>query len=204
MATAASAVLLVVLVALTAIDLQLDIAADSALVEQVAAGGDARRTAEFTAALDVRRNSEFESQLLVLAGAGLLLLGIAFAVAWRFARRVEDPLEELRDAVERLAAGNWTTRVEAPAGGYGADLALALERLRLNLSDHAATGRALDIMLDSMNDAVFVTSPDGLIKRVNVAATLLLGWSQMEFLGRELAYVISYKDRTNFNFEQAA
>ena len=58
-------------------------------------------------------------------------------------------------------------------------------------------------MLDSMNDAVFVTSPDGLIKRVNLAATQMLGWSQMELLGRELAYVISDQDRPTFNIEQA-
>ena len=203
MATAASAVLLVVLVVLAAIDLRLDTAADSALIEQIAGGGEPRRTAGIATALDERRRSDFERRLLVLADGGLLLFGIAFAAAWRFARRVEGPMEELRAAVEQLAGGNWATHIETPAGGYGADLAHALERLRLNLSDHAATGRALDIMLDSMNDAVFVTSPDGLIKRVNVAATQLLGWSQMELLGRELAYVISDQDRTNFNIEQA-
>ena len=204
MATVACTVLLVVLVALAALDLRLGIGADNALVGQIAADGEPRQTAEIATALDERRSTEFERRLLVLAGAGLLLFGVAFAVAWRFARRVEDPIEEMRDAVERLAGGNWATHIEAPAGGYGADLAHALERLRMNLSDHAATGRALDIMLDSMNDAVFVTSPDGLIKRVNLAATQLLGWPQSELLGRELAYVISDQDRTTFNIEQAA
>jgi len=204
MATIACTALLVVLVVLAALDLRLGIGADNTLVGQVAAGGEPRQTAGIAAALDQRRKSEFERRLLELAGGGLLLFGVAFAVAWRFARRVEGPIDEMRTAVERLAGGNWATHIEAPAGGYGRELALALERLRMNLSDHAATGRALDIMLDSMNDAVFVTSPDGLIKRVNVAATQLLGWSQAELLGRELAYVISDQDRTTFNIEQAA
>ncbi len=204
MATASCAVLLVVLVALAAIDLRLDTHADATLIGQIAAGGEPRQAVDLAAALDERRSSAFERRLLVLVGGGLLLLAIAFAVAWRFVQRVERPIEELRGAVERLAAGNWALRIEAPAGGHGADLAYALERLRINLSDHAATGRALDIMLDSMNDAVFVTSPDGLIKRVNVAGTQLVGWSQEELLGRELAYVISDQDRTTFNIEQAA
>lgn len=204
MATVACTVLLIVLVALAALDLRTGIGADNALVGRIAADGEPRQTAELVAALDERRSAEFERRLLVLAGAGLLLFGVAFAVAWRFASRVEDPIEEMRDAVERLAGGNWATHIEAPAGGYGADLAHALERLRMNLSDHAATGRALDIMLDSMNDAVFVTSPDGLIKRVNLAGTQLLGWPQSELMGRELAYVISDQDRTTFNIEQAA
>ena len=106
MATVACALLLIVLVALAAIDLRLDIAADGALVEQVAEGGEPRRTAGIAAVLDERRSSKFERRLLVLAGSGLLLLGIAFAVAWRFARRVEGPMEELRDAVDLLAGGN--------------------------------------------------------------------------------------------------
>jgi len=204
MATAACAVLLVVLVALAAIDLRLNIAADAALVEQVAAGSDAGRASAIAAALDLHRAAEFQRQLLVLAGGGLLLLGFALALAWWIARRIEGPLEDLPDAVERLIGGDWSTHIAVPSTGYGRGLALALERLRVNLSDHAATGRALDIMLDSMNDAVLVTSPDGLIKRVNVAASQLFGWSQMELLGRELAYVISDQDRPKFNIEQAA
>ncbi|MFZ2507084.1 MAG: EAL domain-containing protein [Steroidobacteraceae bacterium] len=204
MATVACAALLVVLIALAAIDLQMQTAADSVMLEQVAATPESNPAASIAAALDQRRAADFERRLLVLAGGGLLLFGIALAIAWRFIRRIEGSMEDLRDAVDQLAGGDWATSVRGPAGGHGAELARALERLRLNLSDHAATGRALDLMLDSMNDAVFVTSPEGLIKRVNVAATQLVGWSQAELLGRELAYVISDQDRTNFSIEQAA
>jgi diguanylate cyclase (GGDEF)-like protein/PAS domain S-box-containing protein len=205
MTTAACAVLLIVFVVLTVADLRLDIGSDEALIEQVtAAAGAPGQAGEITTALTEQRGKEFERRLMVLAGGGLVLLVIMLAVAWRVVRRVEGPLDELRGAVEQLTGGNWATRIEVPSGGLGMELAHALDRLRINLSDHAATGRALDIMLDSMNDAVFVTSPDGLIKRVNLAATQLLGWSQMELLGRELAYVISDQDRTNFSIEQAA
>ncbi|HEY5558883.1 MAG TPA: EAL domain-containing protein [Steroidobacteraceae bacterium] len=139
-----------------------------------------------------------------LLGGLLLLLVIAFWAGRRFSSRADAPLADLLRSVERLSSGDWNTHIDVPQGRIGAALGSALERLRINLSDHAATGRALDNMLDSMNDAVFLTSPDGLIKRVNLAATQLLGWSQMELLGRELAYVISDQDRTNFNIEQAA
>jgi len=136
--------------------------------------------------------------------AGLaLVLAVAIAAALRFQTRVKAPLAQMLRDVERLSGGDWATRIETPLGRIGGALGSALERLRINLSDHAATGRALDIMLDSMNDAVFITSPDGLIKRVNLAATQMLGWSQMELLGRELAFLISDQDRTTFNIEQA-
>ena len=205
MATAACAVLLLVLVLLAVVDLRIDIGADEALIQQASvAAGDPVQTGKLATGLTQLRNEEFGGRLVVLAGSGLFLLVIALAIAWRLVRRVEAPLEELQGAVERLTSGNWATRIETPPGGFGIELARALDKLRLNLSDQAATGRALDIMLDSMNDAVFVTSPDGFIKRVNLAATQLLGWSQMELLGREFAYVISDQDRTNFNIEQAA
>ena len=205
MATAACAVLLLVLVLLAVVDLRIDIGADEALIQQASvAAGDPAQTGKLATGLTQLRNEEFGGRLVVLAGSGLFLLVIALAIAWRLVRRVEAPLEELQGAVERLTSGNWATRIETPPGGFGIELARALDKLRLNLSDQAATGRALDIMLDSMNDAVFVTSPDGFIKRVNLAATQLLGWSQMELLGREFAYVISDQDRTNFNIEQAA
>jgi diguanylate cyclase (GGDEF)-like protein/PAS domain S-box-containing protein len=131
------------------------------------------------------------------------VLAIAVAVAWRVQWRIAAPLAGILRSLERLSGGDWSTPVEVPHGRLGGALGTALERLRINLSGHAATGRALDIMLDSMNDAVFVTSPDGLIKRVNLAATQMLGWSQLQLLGRELAYVISDQDRTAFNIEQA-
>src|SRR5688500_1575002 len=137
-----------------------------------------------------------------IAGLGFVL-AIAIVALLRFQKRVNAPLADVLKSVERLSGGDWSTRVEVPAGRVGRALGTALERLRINLADHAATGRALDIMLDSMNDAVFVTSPDGLIKRVNLAATQMLGWSQMELLGRELAYIVSDQDRPNFNIEQA-
>ena len=142
--------------------------------------------------------------LLWLLGGLLLLLLAAFWAGRHSNPRADAPLAELLRSVERLSSGDWNSRIDMPLGRVGGALGSALERLRINLSDHAATGRALDNMLDSMNDAVFLTSPDGLIKRVNLAATQLLGWSQMELLGRELAYVISDQDRTNFNIEQAA
>src|SRR5688572_33368275 len=87
-----------------------------------------------------------------IAGLGLAL-AVAVIVAWRFQRRVFAPLADVLQSVERLSSGDWTTHVEVPDGRVGRALGSALERLRINLSDHAAAGRALDIMLDRMNAA---------------------------------------------------
>ncbi len=185
-ATLACALLLALLGGLAALDLHLDRAA--------AAAGD----------FGARRQALFEQQMIGVAALGLLLIAAAFALAWRAVRRVEVPIERLQREIERLAAGDWSTRIEPPVDSLVADLARAVDRLRLNLADHAATGRALDIILDSMNDAVFITSPDGLVKRVNLAATQLLGWSPMELAGREMGSLLSDQDRAGFSIERAA
>jgi diguanylate cyclase (GGDEF)-like protein/PAS domain S-box-containing protein len=142
--------------------------------------------------------------MLWMLGGAVGLLLTAFVATRVFVQRVERPLGELQRAVEKLSSGDWTTRIVAPGGRITAGLGAALDRLRILLGDHAAAGRALDVMLDSMNDAVFLTSPDGLIKRVNLAGVQMLGWSQAELLGRGLGYLVSEQDRPNFSVEQAA
>ena len=44
----------------------------------------------------------------------------------------------------------------------------------------------LHSVLNSMTDAVFVTSPDGVIKVANSAACKLLGYAEEEILGRSI------------------
>jgi diguanylate cyclase (GGDEF)-like protein/PAS domain S-box-containing protein len=137
----------------------------------------------------------------------LLALGLVVAVtavsAWRFQWRIAEPLASMLKSVERLSSGDWQTRVEVPTGPRRA---LARQRARaaadqpLRPRGHRPRTRHHAGQHERRG---FLTSPDGLIKRVNLAATQLLGWSQMELLGRELAYVISDQDRTTFNIEQA-
>ena len=168
------------------------------------AGGAAAGLALFAAIIAGWGPAGASGWVLWLLAAACLLLAAAFAATRIFVRRVQDPLEDVLRAIERLSGGDWATRVETSGGRISGAIGGALERLRINLADHAATGRALDIMLDSMNDAVFLTSPDGLIKRVNLAGTQMLGWSQGELLGREFGFLISDQDRGTFSIEQAA
>ena len=74
-----------------------------------------------------------------IAGLGLVL-AVALAIAWRFKNRISAPLADVLKSVERLSGGDWTTHVEVPTGRVGRALGTALERLRINLADHAATG----------------------------------------------------------------
>jgi signal transduction histidine kinase len=50
--------------------------------------------------------------LIPAAFLGLLLLGGAFAISMRFVRRMARPVGDVMEAADRLAAGDYTTRVE--------------------------------------------------------------------------------------------
>src|SRR5256885_7806900 len=62
----------------------------------------------------------------------------------------------------------------------------------------------LHSVLNSMTDAVFVTSPDGVIKMANSAACTLLSFGEEELLGRSILTVLEERERENFDLSQAA
>ena len=62
----------------------------------------------------------------------------------------------------------------------------------------------LHSVLNSMTDAVFVTSPDGVIKMANSAACKLLGYTEEELLGRSILAVLDEREREDFDLLQAA
>jgi diguanylate cyclase (GGDEF)-like protein/PAS domain S-box-containing protein len=110
----------------------------------------------------------------------------------------------VREAASRLAAGDWSTPVRGVEGAAATDIAASLETIREALLRRESAARWLDVMLDSMSDAVLVTTPDGRIKRVNAAATELTRWSVDELLGRDVASLVAEQDRERFNVEQAS
>ena len=55
-----------------------------------------------------------------------------------------------------------------------------------------------------MTDAVFVTSPDGVVKVANSAACKLLGYSEEELLGRSIIAILDEREREGFDLLQAA
>jgi diguanylate cyclase (GGDEF)-like protein/PAS domain S-box-containing protein len=84
------------------------------------------------------------------------------------------------------------------------ELQQALERMRARLRQYTINKSYLHSVLNSMTDAVFVTSPDGVIKLANSAACKLLGFSEEEILGRGIVAVLDERERESFDLTQAA
>ena len=153
--------------------------------------------------LEAARDEELAFRLGLLAISGIAILVLALALAWRVARRLETPLELLRDAAWEMAAGR-SSQLPLPEGGHTREVSLALAAVGSRLATSEASARWLDVILDSMADAVFVTGTDGSIRRVNAAAARLTGWPADELGKMTLAALVAEQDRGAFDVATAS
>ena len=194
------------IVSLLAAYIVIDYRADSRNIAMTAAAQ--ARTSEFdaaqvVAALAQQRADDLVRNLTLLATGGVLIMALALALAWHIARRLTAPLDALRDSAHRLADGVWSPPV-LPADGHAAEVAAGLRRVAERIAAREAAAGWLDVVLDSMGDAVFVTNSDGEILRVNTAASALTGWSVAELLGRNVDALVAAQDRASFDVARAA
>ena len=138
---------------------------------------------------------------LALAAAGALL---GAALAWRAVSQLQRPVDSLIKSAERIGQGDYTRPVEVRRRDELGDLQQALERMRGRLRQSTINKNYLHSVLNSMTDAVFVTSPDGVIKMANSAACKLLGYAEEELLGRSIVAVLDERERDDFDLLQAA
>ena len=146
------------------------------------------------------------TRLTWLLSLGLAALGALAAalLAWRAMSRLQRPLAALIKSVERIGQGDYTRPVEVRRGDALGGLEHALERMRGRLRVSTINKSYLHSVLNSMTDAVFVTSPDGVIKIANAASCKLLGYGEEELLGRSILAVLDEREREDFDLLQAA
>ena len=161
-------------------------------------------SATLTDRLAFAKNAQLQDTLL-LAGALALLGGLLGAgLAWRAARKLERPIVTLIRGVERIGQGDYTRPLEVRRRDEIGELQQALEKMRGRLRQGTINKNYLHSVLNSMTDAVFVTSPDGVIKVANSAACKLLQYGEEEILGRGIAAVLDEREREGFDLLQAA
>jgi diguanylate cyclase (GGDEF)-like protein/PAS domain S-box-containing protein len=138
---------------------------------------------------------------LTLAALGGLA---AAALTLRLGRQMQRPVSSLIKSADRIGQGDYTRPVEVRRTDALAELQQALERMRARLRQTTINKNYLHSVLNSMTDAVFVTSPDGVIKVANSAACKLLGFPEEELLGRSILAILEERERAGFDLLQAA
>jgi diguanylate cyclase (GGDEF)-like protein/PAS domain S-box-containing protein len=142
---------------------------------------------------------------LLLAGAlGLVALGVGLALAWWAGRRVHTPISTLIKGADRIAQGDYSRPMEVGRHDELGELQAALERMRQKLRQTTINKNYLTNVLGSMTDAVFVTSPDGVIRMANQSACKLLAWGEEELVGRSIVSIFDERERSEFDMLRAS
>ena len=142
---------------------------------------------------------------LLLAGAfGLVVLGAGLAFAWWAGRRVHAPISTLIKGADRIAQGDYSRPMEVGRHDELGELQTALERMRQKLRQTTINKNYLTNVLGSMTDAVFVTSPDGVIRMANQSACKLLAWGEEELVGRSIVSIFDERERGDFDMLRAS
>ncbi|HEX7117112.1 MAG TPA: EAL domain-containing protein [Steroidobacter sp.] len=146
---------------------------------------------------------DFQRTVLIVAVAGTLITGLLATLAWALALRIERPIVELIRSAERIGEGDYTSPHRVTSNDEIAELELALDRMRQKLRQTTITTNYLTTVLNSMNDAVLVTSPQGMIKQINEAAVRLFGYEEAEIAGKPFSMLIAASERESFSMEAA-
>jgi diguanylate cyclase (GGDEF)-like protein/PAS domain S-box-containing protein len=144
-------------------------------------------------------------QVLAVGGAGCALaLVAAIGLAWWAGRRLSGPIDALSKAVDRIGRGDFSRPFDVARHDEIGDLQAALERMRHYLRQTMIHRGYLANVLSSMNDAVFVTSPEGMIRIANRAACKLLGYVEEELVGRSIISILDDRERDQFDLALAS
>jgi diguanylate cyclase (GGDEF)-like protein/PAS domain S-box-containing protein len=152
-----------------------------------------------------RQESWHLRRMFGLAGiTGVPLLALGLAVVWWIAHRLTKPLSALARTADRIGQGDYTRSLEVVREDELGELQNALERMRQKLRETTITKNYLNTVLNSLSDAVLVTSPTGIVKSCNEAAQQLLGYNEGELLDKPLISLIDDAHRAAFEMSQAA
>lgn len=136
-----------------------------------------------------------------MAGVLLVVLFVGTA-AFLLARRISRPLEEMRQAAERMADGDLRARIALLPGPECSALAESLNRMAAQLDERLQTilrqSERQRAVFASMIEGVLTLAPDGRVQELNQAAARLLDCPAEQVRGRELQEVARNFDLQRF------
>ena len=159
---------------------------------------------ELRAQLDNHHSNQGRRVSGALLGFTAMVLALGLTGAWYIARQLARPITALVKTADRIGEGDYTRPLAVMRRDELGELQSALERMRQNLRETTITKNYLTTVLNSLSDAVLVTSPDGVIKSCNGAAQTLLGFGEGELLGKPLIQLIDAAHRQAFDDTQTA
>jgi PAS domain S-box-containing protein len=143
-------------------------------------------------------HEDIRSMYIRTAFIALLCIFAGVGVALVFARRLTKPISILDVTTQLVARGDLTARADISTGDelerLGTSFNMMTETLRMSQGKIIAANEYTDNIIRSMNDSLVVTSPDGVVERVNRATLSLLGYKEKELIGNQFGIILSSKE----------
>ncbi|MGI9260817.1 MAG: putative bifunctional diguanylate cyclase/phosphodiesterase, partial [Woeseiaceae bacterium] len=114
-------------------------------------------------------------------------------VIWLIARLQAERIRALKLQAEKLSGADYGEPLKVRGGDLLADLAAVFNDMREKLKRTTISRDYVDSVLSSMNEAIIVTSPEGIITRVNEATTRMLAYPEAELLGHHIDLIVDQK-----------
>ncbi len=139
---------------------------------------------------------------LTFFGMALIVCLIAILLGLRSARRIADPLSRLMLAADSVSQGDLTARVDAGRGeDEVATLGRAFNRMTAELQgqrnelieanlQYDQRRRFIEAVMSGVTAGVIGLDSDGVVTLTNKSARTLLGFSQADLVGHELAEAV--------------
>jgi diguanylate cyclase (GGDEF)-like protein/PAS domain S-box-containing protein len=140
----------------------------------------------------------------VIAILAVLGLGAGLGAALWARHHITEPVSRLVRSAERLGHGDYSRPLDVTLNDELGELQETLERMRQRLRQTTITRDYLTNVLSSMTDAVFVASPDGIIKIANFGARRLLGYAEEEIVGRGIGSFLDEAEQAEFDLREAS
>ncbi|MGA2024524.1 MAG: EAL domain-containing protein [Steroidobacteraceae bacterium] len=137
------------------------------------------------------RRYELSPLILVLSGAlAAVAVTLPGWLRWRPREHLNPSVLRLIGAAETISRGEFKQELVSTGRDQLGELEQAFENMRHALRSTTFTRNYLHSVLNSMTDAVFVTSPAGIVRIANEAAWRLTGYAESELIGKDVVTLL--------------
>ncbi|HEV3022215.1 MAG TPA: ATP-binding protein [Pirellulales bacterium] len=146
--------------------------------------------------------ARFDGPAAKLVVGTVLVAAMALVFSWVVGRWVSDPLAKVREAADRVAAGDFEHKLRLPDDAEMDHLTEAFQAMSRQwagrLSALTRRNDEQEAVLASMAEGVLAVDPDERIISLNPAAARLMGVNPREVEGRSLPEVVRNADLNRF------
>lgn len=150
------------------------------------------------AAVDEQMAEGWTHAFVTLSLSLVAVILLCIAAVWILTRNLVPPIRDMGMFADRVGKGDLASPLDISRTDEIGELADALRGMRETLSQTTISRDYLDRVLNSMTDAVLVTSAEGVINRCNTGACTMLEYPRSVLEGMHIRELFAEQARSEF------